>query len=39
MADLQRFIDAQKNNYDQALKEIKNGFKVSHWMWIYFPTD
>ena len=37
MADLQRFIDAQKNNYDQALKEIKNGCKVSHWMWYIFP--
>lgn len=37
MADLQRFIDAQRNSYDQALKEIKNGSKVSHWMWYIFP--
>lgn len=37
MADLQRFIDAQKNSYDQALKEIKIGCKVSHWMWYIFP--
>ncbi|WP_308698638.1 DUF1810 domain-containing protein [uncultured Thomasclavelia sp.] len=37
MADLQRFIDAQKNSYDQALKEIKNGCKISHWMWYIFP--
>ena len=35
--DLQRFIQAQNINYDQALLEIKNGNKVSHWMWYIFP--
>ena len=40
MADehnLQRFIDAQKRDYDAALSEIKNGRKRSHWMWYIFP--
>jgi uncharacterized protein (DUF1810 family) len=35
--DLQRFIQAQANDYDQALTEIRNGHKVSHWMWYVFP--
>jgi uncharacterized protein (DUF1810 family) len=37
MADLQRFIDAQKTDYAIALAEIKNGRKRSHWMWYIFP--
>lgn len=35
--NLQRFIDAQKNDYTIALSEIKNGKKQSHWMWYIFP--
>tara|TARA_B100001996_G_scaffold59110_1_gene42043 strand:+ start:42 stop:476 length:435 start_codon:yes stop_codon:yes gene_type:complete len=35
--DLERFIKAQENSYEIALKEIKNGKKVSHWMWFIFP--
>jgi len=35
--NLQRFTDAQKNDYDIALAEIKNGRKRSHWMWYIFP--
>ena len=35
--NLQRFIDAQKDNYDTALYEIKRGRKWSHWMWYIFP--
>ncbi|OLY93505.1 Uncharacterized protein, DUF1810 family [Cnuella takakiae] len=35
--DLQRFIDAQKNVYQQALLEISGGRKQSHWMWFIFP--
>ena len=35
--DLDRFISAQENQYHQALSEIKNGQKVSHWMWFVFP--
>jgi len=37
MADLERFLKAQEYSYDTALKEIKNGKKVSHWMWYIFP--
>ncbi len=35
--NLQRFIEAQKDNYDTALYEIKRGRKWSHWMWHIFP--
>lgn len=34
---LQRFLDAQSNSYNQALREITAGQKVSHWMWYIFP--
>lgn len=34
---LQRFVDAQKNDFDIALSEIKGGRKQSHWMWYIFP--
>jgi uncharacterized protein (DUF1810 family) len=36
---LDRFIQAQDkyNIYQQALNEIKNGKKVSHWIWFIFP--
>lgn len=37
MAHLQRFIDAQKTDYTTALQEIRNGRKISHWMWYIFP--
>lgn len=36
-AGLQRFIDAQKESYSQALSEIGNGRKRSHWIWYIFP--
>lgn len=35
--NLERFLDAQKNDYAIALSEIKNGRKESHWMWYIFP--
>ena len=34
---LQRFIEAQNDCYDQALKEIINGRKLTHWIWYIFP--
>ena len=34
---LNRFIDAQNYMYETALTEIKNGMKVSHWIWFVFP--
>ena len=37
LKNLQRFIDAQENNYAIALSEIKKGKKQSHWMWYIFP--
>ncbi len=33
----QKYVDAQKINYSKALSEIKNGKKISHWMWYIFP--
>lgn len=37
MNNLKRFTEAQYRDYEQALKEIKNGRKESHWMWYIFP--
>ena len=34
---LDRFINAQEENFEQALAEIKNGQKESHWIWYIFP--
>jgi uncharacterized protein (DUF1810 family) len=35
--DLQRFVDAQANTYEQALAELRAGEKRTHWMWFVFP--
>ena len=35
--DLERFLRAQDHMYAQALQEVRNGKKVSHWMWYIFP--
>ena len=35
--DLQRFVDAQRSTYDQALGELRAGRKRTHWMWFVFP--
>ena len=37
MYDLSRFLEAQTNSYNTALREIKAGRKRSHWMWYIFP--
>ncbi len=37
MPDLLRFVNAQASIYDQALAELRNGTKRSHWMWFVFP--
>jgi uncharacterized protein (DUF1810 family) len=34
---IERFLSAQEKAYDNALREIKNGMKESHWMWFVFP--
>ena len=35
--NLQRFLDAQNIDYADALREIKQGYKQSHWIWFIFP--
>lgn len=35
--NLNRFLQAQECDYDQALSEIRGGQKRSHWMWYIFP--
>jgi uncharacterized protein (DUF1810 family) len=35
--DLNRFVEAQEDDYDRALAEIRAGRKRSHWMWYVFP--
>ena len=37
MYNLNRFIEAQNKDYDKALNEIKNGKKITHWIWYIFP--
>ena len=34
---LDRFLKAQKVFYKEALEEIRQGQKQSHWMWFIFP--
>jgi uncharacterized protein (DUF1810 family) len=37
--DLDRFVQAQDagSTYQQAVREMRAGRKVSHWMWFVFP--
>jgi uncharacterized protein (DUF1810 family) len=37
--DLERFVTAQNagGTYDQVTAELREGQKVSHWMWFIFP--
>ena len=34
---IKRFLDAQRDVYPQALREIRSGRKQSHWIWYIFP--
>jgi uncharacterized protein (DUF1810 family) len=34
---LNRFVEAQADDYERALSEIKSGRKHTHWMWYIFP--
>lgn len=36
-AALQRFVDAQWDTYDAALRELRDGHKRTHWMWFVLP--
>jgi uncharacterized protein (DUF1810 family) len=35
--DLNRFVEAQERNFEEALAEIRSGRKRTHWMWYIFP--
>lgn len=35
--ELERFLKAQEYSYPQALEEIRNGRKQTHWIWYIFP--
>ena len=35
--DLEIFVDAQEDDYPDALGEIRAGKKTSHWIWYVFP--
>lgn len=35
--NLQRFLDAQRTTFDDAISELTRGRKTSHWMWFVFP--
>lgn len=35
--DLERFVEAQTRDYEQALSEVRGGRKRSHWMWYVLP--
>jgi uncharacterized protein (DUF1810 family) len=35
--DLDRFVSAQASAHAQALGELREGRKCSHWMWFVFP--
>jgi len=34
---LERFVEAQRSIFDEALAELRAGTKHSHWMWFVFP--
>ena len=35
--NLYRFVEAQNPVYDQVCSELRQGFKMTHWMWFIFP--
>jgi uncharacterized protein (DUF1810 family) len=35
--DLARFVSAQADVFDTAIKELRAGRKQTHWMWFIFP--
>lgn len=34
---LERFVVAQERMYPRALEVVKNGRKMTHWIWYIFP--
>ncbi len=35
--NLNKFLTVQASSYSNALSELKNGRKETHWMWYIFP--
>ena len=35
--NLERFIKAQNEIYCDVIKQLKNGYKETHWIWYIFP--
>jgi uncharacterized protein (DUF1810 family) len=35
--DLERFVSAQEDVYDEVLEELRRGRKSGHWIWFIFP--
>ena len=35
--DLQRFVDAQSEMFDEVRSELRAGRKTGHWIWFIFP--
>ncbi|HYM84809.1 MAG TPA: DUF1810 domain-containing protein [Candidatus Dormibacteraeota bacterium] len=35
--DLERFVTAQADTYESALRQLREGSKTGHWMWFVFP--
>ena len=35
--DLERFVTAQDQVYEQVYEELRQGRKTGHWMWFVFP--
>ena len=35
--ELHRFVEAQYPVYDQVCSELRQGLKMTHWMWFVFP--
>jgi uncharacterized protein (DUF1810 family) len=35
--NLQRFVEAQQEDYEDVCAELRAGSKSSHWMWFIFP--
>ena len=35
--NLSRFVHAQEEDYEQALSELRDGRKRTHWIWYIFP--
>ncbi len=36
-ADLERFVEAQREVYPSVLEELRRGHKTGHWIWFIFP--